>query len=300
MTTKIGIIGLGKMGLPMAKHLLASAYEVHGYEVTASARDAASGAGVVLAQSPAELAGATDATLVIVGTDDQTRSVCLDSDGLLAGAAPGHALFICSTVHPDLSVEIAAAAEPRQVHVFDATLCRSEHAAHAAELLVLTAGQGDALARWQSMIETFATDVIHVGPIGAGQVAKMLNNYLLWVAVVANTEALRLGMRYGIDQQMLREAVLAGSGGNWALSTWNRTRPMPWAEKDLDILLDHARQAGLSVPMAEIALREITALKEDKAEPRRGVSHAGASMADYLTALEDAPSGADLRDDGSG
>jgi 3-hydroxyisobutyrate dehydrogenase len=168
----------------------------------------------------------------------------------------------------------------------DATLCRSEHAAVAGELLVLLGGDAGTFEPWVTAFATFASDVVLIGPLGSGQVAKTLNNALLWATVVANTEVLRLGMRHGIDQETLRAALLLSSGSNWALETWTRGRPMPWAEKDMEIALELAAEVGLDVPFSAETREAVSALKREKAHTPSGLDMTTSSMAQFLEEIE--------------
>lgn len=282
----VGIVGLGKMGRPIARHLKAAGFDVHGVDIVRESRDAAAAEGVLIHSTVSGMAAVTDGTLVVVGFDEDVTQSCLGPTGALEGADPGHVIFVCSTVRPGVSVMVGERAAPRGVNVMDATLCRSEHAAISGELLVLLAGDNAAFEPWRTAFESFATDLVHVGPLGAGQVAKTLNNALLWSSVVANAEILRLGMRHGIDQEALRQALLLSSGSNWALETWKRARPMPWAEKDMAIALELAAEVELESPLSAEIEHLITALKRSKADTPSGLDMTPSSMAAFLEEIE--------------
>ncbi|MDX6234132.1 MAG: 3-hydroxyisobutyrate dehydrogenase [Nocardioidaceae bacterium] len=125
----------------------------------------------------------------------------------------------------------------------------------------LARGDAHVLTAIEPALSAVATDLYRLGGVGAGQIGKMLNNFLLWTSVVANSEAMRLGGRLDVDVDALREALMLSSGNNWALETWTRSRPMPWAEKDMHILMQHADEAGLPMPAAGLVREEIKALK---------------------------------------
>lgn len=281
--TRIGVIGLGKMGLPMAGHLMAAGYEVVGYEPDPGRREAAAAAGVSAAGSPAEVAAATEGSLVVVGFDDEVNAVCLGDNGVLAGAVAGHLVMVCSTVRPDTVTAIDRELRAKGIATADATLCRAEHAAVDGTLLVLLGGDVAELQPWDAPLRTFATDIVHLGPVGSGQVGKMINNVLLWISVIGNQETLRLARRLGMDQERLREALLLSSGSNWALETWMKARPMPWAEKDLGICLDVAAEEGYSMPLTAAARELMKGVKQRKAQDVPG--GATASMFDFVEHL---------------
>lgn len=262
----VAVLGLGKMGLPMARNLRTAGFRVVGFDVVEQRRDEAAALGVEPVASPAEAAGKTAAALVVVGFDEQvTDAVTGPGSGLLAGAASGYVVAVCSTVEPRTVLAAAAAAAESQVDVVDATLCRGEPSAEDGSLLIMCGGEDRALDRLTPVLEAVGSDIYRLGGIGAGQVGKMLNNFLLWTSVVANYEAMRLGGRLGVDLDALRGSLLLSSGNNWALETWTRSRPMPWAEKDMRILLQHAEDAKLPMPAAGLVREEIKSIKLAKA-----------------------------------
>jgi 3-hydroxyisobutyrate dehydrogenase-like beta-hydroxyacid dehydrogenase len=258
----VAVIGLGKMGLPIARHLRGAGFRVIGYDPSPSCQERAAALGIDLAASPAEAAGSTAAALVVVGFDEQAVEVISEPGrGLLAGARPGYVIAMCSTVQTSTSVQMAAAAAKMDAVLVDATLCRGEPAAEDAKLLIMCGGPAAALDRLQPVLDVVGNDIVRLGDVGAGQIGKMLNNYLLWNSVVANHEAMRLGGRLGLDLEALRQSLVLSSGNNWALETWLRSRPMPWAEKDMRILLAHADSADVPMPNAGVVDEEIKRIK---------------------------------------
>jgi 3-hydroxyisobutyrate dehydrogenase-like beta-hydroxyacid dehydrogenase len=258
----VAVIGLGKMGLPMARNLRTAGYRVVGYDVSAAQLAAAAELGLETAQSPAEAAGRTATALVVVGFDDQAIDVVAGPEsGLLAGAGAGYIVAMCSTVESTTSVNLAEAAEKAGAVLVDATLCLGEPAAEDASLLIMCGGADAPLDRIDPVLRAVGKDIYRLGEIGAGQIGKMLNNYLLWNSVVANYEALRLGGRLGLDLEALRQSLMLSSGNNWALETWLRSRPMPWAEKDMRIVMQHADEVRLPMPNAGLVREEIKAIK---------------------------------------
>ena len=142
-------------------------------------------------------------------------------------------------------------------------MCSSdlEAAATAGKLLVYGAGDPDAFELCRPVFAAFASDVFHLGPAGAGQVAKMVNNLILWACIAVNDEGLRLGAALGVDPERLREALRHGSAQNWALDTRAERSGMPWAEKDMSIVLEEADRARLSPPLAGTVKEAIKGLK---------------------------------------
>lgn len=260
----VSVLGLGKMGLPMARNLAARGFDVRGFDVSPASCDRARAAGVAVVATPAQAAEHAALSLVVVGFDDEVRAVVLGPGGLLEGAAPGDVVAVCSSVEPRTVAEVARVAATRSVHVVDTPVARGEPAAEDASLLVLCGGPADVLAHVDAPLHAIGSDVVRLGEVGAGQVGKMLNNYLLWTAVVADHETMRLGARLGVDLDALRAVLTLSSGNNWALETWTRSRPMPWAEEDMRVLLQYADEAGLELPVADLVREQITAIKRVK------------------------------------
>ncbi len=274
----------------MARHLIAAGHRVHGLDLRPEARELAADTGVRLHSTAREVASTCEVTFVVVGFDEEVLEASSGPEGALSGALPGSILAICSTVRQETVRRIEEAGRERRVSVLDVPLCRSEHAAIAGDLLVMVGGDRDAFRRCEPLLRTFATDICHLGEVGAGQIGKMINNYLLWAAVVADYEGLRLGQALGLDLDPLLEALRLSSGANWALGTWDKGRPMPWAEKDMAILTETAGLAALSLPLADAVKELIAALRATKEEWRleNGVASGGDedSMSAFMRATD--------------
>ena len=260
----VAVIGLGKMGLPMARNLARAGFDVVGYDVVAEARDRARAEGLRAAESVADATRGARLVLLVVGFDAEVLETTTGPGGVLTAAMPGAVVAVCSTVEPETVRKVEHAARPHGVHVLDTPVARGEPAAEDGSLLVLCGGDAALLDAVSAPLHAIGSDIYRLGPVGAGQVGKMLNNYLLWSCVVANHEVMRLGSRLGLSLEPLREALLMSSGANWALDTWTRSRPMPWAEEDMRVLREYAEGVGLELPLAEAVEREITDIKRRK------------------------------------
>jgi len=252
----IAVIGLGKMGLPMARNLRTAGFRVVAFDPASARSDAARELGIETVDSPAQAAATTAMALVVVGFDNEVETVVTaDSTGLLTAAKPGYVVTICSTVEPKTSISLAKIARAQDVELVDAAMCLGEPSAEDGTLLMMCGGPGAALDFIEPALKIVGSAIFRLGDVGTGQVGKMLNNYLLWSCVGANYEAMRLGARLGVDLEPLRQALLLSSGANWALDTWLRSRPMPWAEDDMRIVMQYADEAKLPMPAAGL-LRE--------------------------------------------
>ena len=259
--SKIGILGLGKMGAPMAKHLRAKGYNVFGFDPVDDARSAATSLGVSMLDSPRDVARASDLVIVVVGFDHEVEAVVYGKDGVVDGARPGLAVAIGSTVAPRYVRKLAERLRERDIVLLDIPLARGEAAAVAGKLLIYGAGDEAAFEACRPALRAFASDIFHLGPAGAGQVGKMVNNLLLWACTSANDEGLRLGEALGVSADKLRAALHAGSAQNWAMDNRAELSGMPWAEKDMSIVLHEADLARLSLPLCGTVKETIKDLK---------------------------------------
>jgi 3-hydroxyisobutyrate dehydrogenase len=257
----VGLLGLGKMGAPMARHIAAKGYAVVGYDPVAAARAQAAAQGTKIARSPREVAEASDLVIVVVGFDGEVEQALFGADGVVAGAKPGLVVALGSTVAPRYSKRLAERLVQKGIVLLDIPLARGEAAALKGQLLVYGAGEETAFEACRPVFGAFASHVFHLGPAGAGQVGKMVNNLILWACMSANDEGLRLGEALGVDPQRLREALHHGSAQNWAMDTQAERSGMPWAEKDMSIVLHEADRARLSLPLCGVVREAIKGLK---------------------------------------
>jgi 3-hydroxyisobutyrate dehydrogenase-like beta-hydroxyacid dehydrogenase len=259
--SKVGILGLGKMGAPMAKHLLAKGFSVGGFDPLDAPRRNALALGVSLADSPREVARSSDLVIIVVGFDHEVESVVFGRDGIVEAARPGLIVALGSTVAPRYARRLAERLHAQGIIALDIPLARGEAAAVAGKLLIFGAGEETAFEACKPAFAAFASDIFHLGPAGAGQVGKMVNNLILWACTSANDEGLRLGEALGVDAQLLRAALHKASAQNWAMDQRSELSGMPWAEKDMSIVLHEADLARLSLPLCGTVKETIKGLK---------------------------------------
>jgi 3-hydroxyisobutyrate dehydrogenase-like beta-hydroxyacid dehydrogenase len=264
---RVGIIGLGKMGQPMARHLRKAGFEVTGYDVDARARETAERAGTAIAASPRAVAQASDFVIVVVGFDKEAEAVVLGADGIAAAARPGLIVGIASTVAPHTMERLAARLADSGIVLLDMPLTRGEPAAEAGQLLVMVGGDAQAFEACKPALASFASSIFHLGDLGAGQVGKMVNNLILWACICANHEGFKLAEGLGVDAERLRAALIKSSASNWALETRPETMPMPWAEKDMRIVQSEADHLRLSVPLCGVVAEVVKSVKIERGWP---------------------------------
>jgi 3-hydroxyisobutyrate dehydrogenase-like beta-hydroxyacid dehydrogenase len=252
---QIGIVGIGRMGLAMAKHLIKHGYRVIVCDLDRKQCDAARAAGAAVAATPAEVGKAVRFVIIGVGYDDEATAVMLGEHGLLESMGVGSIVAISSTCTPEHVKMLAERAREKGVDVLDAPICRGARAADDGTLLTLAGGKKEVFERALPIYRTFSSDVVHLGDIGAGQFGKAMNNFLLWVNGIALIEAGRLSEANGMDLVKLRDALLISSGASDALKNWENVS-FTWALKDMQIVAKMADKAGLSLPIAG-AIKEL-------------------------------------------
>jgi 3-hydroxyisobutyrate dehydrogenase-like beta-hydroxyacid dehydrogenase len=179
-----------------------------------------------------------------------------------AGAADGSVVAVASTVAPATMRKLQRRSANRSgVTLLDIPLCRGEQAAERGKLLLMGGGEKTAFDACRPAFAAFADTVFHLGPLGSGQVGKMVNNLILWACISANDEGLKLGTKLGVDRDALREALVASSASNWALASRIEEQPMPWAEKDMTIVLKEADALRMSVPLCGVVKEVVKTVK---------------------------------------
>ena len=216
---RVGFIGLGSQGGPMARQIIDA-----GYDTTLWARRPASLAAYAdtaakVAGSPAELGAASDMVGICVVGDSDVEDVLGGQTGVLAGMAEGGVVAIHSTVHPDTCRRLADTAAAKGISLIDAPVSGGGPAAAERRLLVMVGGEADVVQRCRPVFETYANSIVHLGDVGSGQVAKLLNN-LLFTANLATAETtLMLGEALGVSGSSLAEVITRGSGSSAALNS---------------------------------------------------------------------------------
>lgn len=262
----IGVVGLGKMGGPIARHLVKAGFRVQGIDVAPSANQAARSYQVEIASSIADLASRSDLVIVLTAYEQQVEDVLFGANGVASGAKPGTVVAIGATINPASMIILARRLRDGGLVPLDIPICRGEGAAEAGKLLITGGGDADAFERCRPAFAAFADSVHRLGDAGAGQVGKMVNNLILWACISANTEGFRLAEPYGIDADAMRAMLLESSAQNWAMSTQIDRQPMPWAEKDMMIVLSEADRLRLSLPLCGSIKEVIKGIKIARGE----------------------------------
>ena len=253
--TRIGFIGLGRMGRPMAGHAAAGGFRVVGWDVSETAIAEAEATGCRPAGSLGECVGDCEAIFVIVPTDADFTAACSQEDGIFQNAQPGAIICACSSLLPETASAMAAQAARLGLEFLDMPLTKGVRAAEAGTMTVLAGGDAEVLDRLRPVLETFSNAIHHVGGPGAGQVAKSVNNILLWSGLESAIEALALGRAYGLDAETLRQALLDCSAESWVLRELQLIQPT-WPAKDLENVARMAEAVHIEMPLVD-RLREL-------------------------------------------
>jgi 3-hydroxyisobutyrate dehydrogenase len=216
----IGFIGLGNMGAPMAANLLKAGHRVTGFDIVRGPAEALATRGGRAAGSAAEAAAAGEILITMLPAGPQVRSVYLGEGGVLANARGAALLIDCSTIDVETARAVAAAAKEARFDMLDAPVSGGVAGAEAASLTFMVGGDAEIFARAQPVLAAMGRTIVHAGPAGNGQAAKICNNMILGVSMIAVCEAFALADRLGLEAQTLFDISTKSSGQCWALTSY--------------------------------------------------------------------------------
>jgi 3-hydroxyisobutyrate dehydrogenase len=266
---KIGFVGLGNMGLPMALNLLKAGHEVTGFDLVKSQLDVFSAAGGAIADNANATAKDADVLITMLPASRHVESLYLGDTGLLAHAHPKTLLIDCSTISPKVAQAVAAAAKGKGFAMIDAPVSGGTAGAQAGTLTFMVGGEAGPVECARSVLEKMGKNIFHAGTNGAGQTVKVCNNMMLGIQMLGTSEALRLGIANGLDPKVLSDIMSKSSGRNWALELYN---PCPGVMdnvpsskgyaggfgvdlmlKDLGLAVENAENLDASIPLGKLA-----------------------------------------------
>jgi 3-hydroxyisobutyrate dehydrogenase len=214
---KIGFIGLGSQGGPMARRIMQGGYETTLWARRPATLEPFADTPAKVAGSPAELAAASDLVCLCVVGDADIDEIAGGERGLLASMQPGGVIAVHSTVHPNTCLELAKKAAAKEISVIDAPVSGGGPAASEGRLLVMVGGDADVVERCRPVFATYADPVVHLGALGSGQTTKLLNNLLFTAHLATAATTLTLASALGVDPDRLTEVVSRSSGKSFAL-----------------------------------------------------------------------------------
>ena len=260
---KVAFLGLGVMGFPMAGHLKAKGgHDIVVYNRTAAkAQQWVAQHGGAQASVPRAAAQGRDFVFACVGNDDDLRAVTLGPDGAFAGMQPGAIFVDHTTASADVARELATEAHARGVSFIDAPVSGGQAGAENGALTVMCGGDATAYAKAESVIAAFARACRLMGPSGAGQLTKMVNQICIAGVVQGLAEGLHFARKAGLDGAAVIEVISKGAAQSWQMENRYKTMlidkfdfgfAVDWMRKDLSICLDEARANGASLPVTSL------------------------------------------------
>ncbi|TCL75045.1 3-hydroxyisobutyrate dehydrogenase [Rhizobium sp. BK251] len=260
---KVAFIGLGVMGYPMAGHLkVKGGHDVTVYNRTsAKAEDWVSRFGGKSAATPAAAAEGADFVFTCVGNDDDLRSVTTGKDGVFQGMKAGAVLIDNTTASAEVARELDEAATAKRCHFIDAPVSGGQAGAENGVLTVMCGGDEAVFEKARPVIDAYARMVGLMGPAGAGQLTKMMNQICIAGLVQGLAEAVHFGKKAGLDIEKVVEVISKGAAGSWQMENRHKTMnqgkydfgfAVDWMRKDLDIVLTEARRNGAKLPVTAL------------------------------------------------
>jgi 3-hydroxyisobutyrate dehydrogenase len=262
---RIGFIGLGNMGLPMALNLLKAGHQVEGFDIAGSAVEKLMAAGGSSAGSVRVAAARCDALVTMLPAGTEVRETYLGTGGVLENANPGTLLIDSSTIDVETARLVAAAADGRGLTMVDAPVSGGVAGAHAASLTFMVGGGEAGFIRAKPILEAMGKTIVHAGGPGNGQAAKICNNMILGISMIAVSEGFLLAEKLGLDAQKLFDISSKSSGQCWSMTSYapvpglvpaapsNRDYAPGFTAammlKDLKLAQDAARSAGVATPL---------------------------------------------------
>jgi 3-hydroxyisobutyrate dehydrogenase-like beta-hydroxyacid dehydrogenase len=258
----VAFIGLGVMGYPMAGHLARSGYPVTVYNRTTakSERWCAEHRGS-WAKTPAQAARGAQAVFTCVGNDDDLRAVVLGPDGAFAGMSADSVLVDHTTASAQVAHQLHAKARGLELHFVDAPVSGGQAGAEKGQLTVMCGGDLHAFERVAAVIRAYGKAVTRIGPSGAGQLAKMVNQLCIAGVLQGLAEGIEFGQRSHLDMELVLKVISQGAAQSWQMENRGGTMAqdrfdfgfaVDWMRKDLGLCLDEARRNGGSLPMAAL------------------------------------------------
>ena len=271
-TTRVGFIGLGLMGLPMARNVLKAGYQLTVYNRTAAKAQPLVAEGARQAATPAAVAQGSDVVVTIVTDSPDVQAVVEGEHGLLGGASPGMTWIDMSTISPDVTRRLGAAATARGVETLDAPVSGGPPGAEAGTLSIMVGGKEEVFDACLPLLETMGKTIVRVGDLGSGQVTKACNQIVIAATLAGIAEALVMGAKAGVDPVLIRQALMGGYAGSRLLEvhgermiqhTFDPGFFVRLHNKDLHIALQMARSLSVSAPVTALAAQHFNALVAD-------------------------------------
>jgi 3-hydroxyisobutyrate dehydrogenase len=267
---RVGFVGLGNMGLPMAQNLIKARHQVEGVDVNPHSVEKLKAAGGAPVDMPAVAAARADVVITMLPAGQHVRDVYLGANGIIAAANPGTLMIDCSTIDVATARDVAKAGEARGLLMLDAPVSGGVGGATAGTLTFMVGGSAQAFIRAESILQCMGKTIVHAGGAGNGQAAKICNNMILGISMIAVSEAFVLGEKLGLEHQKLFDIASKSSGQCWSMTSYCPVPgPVPASPANRDY------QAGFTAAMMHKDLK----LAQDAAKASGAVTELGAEAA---------------------
>jgi 2-hydroxy-3-oxopropionate reductase len=269
MSMNVGFIGLGIMGAPMALNLVGGGCPLWVFDRKAESMAPLVAAGARACASPEEAARAADITFIMVSDTREVEEVILGPEGILAGARPGAAVVVMSTISPEAARSLADKLAARGVEMLDAPVSGGEPEAASGSLTIMAGGNPNVFQRVKPLFERLGKNIVHIGPAGSGQLAKACNQIVATLALEGVAEAFTFARKNGVDPLRVRDALLGGFAGSTVLDVQgNRMLEQDFRpgfkahlhQEDLRLILETAHRVGFALPGSALAAQHMNAL----------------------------------------
>lgn len=281
---KLGFIGLGFMGQPMVANLAKAGYTVVAYDRNPEKLEAAVQAGVVAANGPREVAEASDVIITMLPNSPHVKEVVLGENGVIEGVRPGQYLVDMSSIAPLAAQEVAGALAEKGVTMLDAPVSGGVEKARAGTLAVMVGGTEEAFSAVKDILQVMAASVTLVGPVGAGQTTKLVNQMIVASNIAIVAEAMTLGKKAGVDPERIFQAIRGGLAASQCLDD---KAPRMFAgdfapgfrislhAKDLANVIETSQELHVAIPLTTQVMQMMQSLINDQHE---NVDHGGLAL----------------------
>ena len=261
-STKIGFIGTGVMGNPMASHILKEGYELYVYNRTSAKTQSLVASGAHACDSPGSVAEMCDIIFAIVGFPKDVETVVLGSNGIVEKAKPGSIIVDMTTSTPDLAKKIASVAIKKGLHSLDAPVSGGDVGAKSGMLSIMVGGKKEIFNRVLPLFELMGSNVVYQGSAGSGQHTKMANQIGIASSMLAMCESLTYAKAAGLDQKTVLKSISSGAAGSWSLTNLaprilrDDYEPGFFVRhfiKDMQIAIDSSEAMGIPIPGLKVA-----------------------------------------------
>ncbi len=274
MATRVGFIGLGNMGKPIAINVAKAGFDLMVYDLRPEPMRELAAVGAKSARSAQEIGAHGEIIELVVVDDAQVEAVTFEEGGVLSTAKPGTIIAIHSTVHPRTVRNVAALAQAKGITVIDAEVSGGERGAYAKTLCYMVGGDKRAFEKCRPVFATSGANIFHLGELGAGAITKLAHNLIVYVNMLAASEGMRLAQKAGVDVTAMEQVVHAGAAQSRVADHWSQQRKlgegyttgphglMQLIHKDLRLALELGHDLGLSLPGAALTQQLIERMLE--------------------------------------